>query len=409
MPREQRRLLERFACAAAPAGPLQEPPLETRYADRLTRPGIGSSALETAGPRSAVSTSAVLSITSYTASSVYMPPLPLSVIYTQWPGDLPRLVPALDALGYHRFWATEHHAPTQSASPIVATAIAAGLSSRMRVGTAGVMIQAHSPLRVAEDMRLLDTLYPDRVDLGVIRHTPRGLALPGLLDGRTAPDESAYEERVAELARLIRRQSRRGHLHGSRVGPVSRRRTRPQLWLCGTRSSTARLAGRLGMGFAFHHQINQSRPTPHDGRAVLTAYRDAFVPDDRGSAPRGVVACYGQCADTEADAHAQWIDYAAAQRDKTTASDSAKDAATFLGAPDQCREQLLELRHRYAADELALQTCARPLDARLHGYELLADAFCLPATARSARAGGDGAPSLPAPAPQSPAFSSLSI
>jgi alkanesulfonate monooxygenase SsuD/methylene tetrahydromethanopterin reductase-like flavin-dependent oxidoreductase (luciferase family) len=314
-----------------------------------------------------------------------MAQLPLSVIYTQWPGDLPRLVPILDALGYSRFWATEHHSPTQSASPIVAATVAAGLSSRMRVGTAGVMIQAHSPLRVAQDFRLLDTLYPDRVDLGIIRNTPSGLALPGLLDGRPAPQSSDYSGRVEEVARLMRRQAKAGHLHGSRVGPISKPRTRPQLWLCGMSETSARLAGRLGMGYAFHHQINSWRPTPQDGPAILAAYRDAFVPDDRGTPPRTVIVCYGTCADTDTRAHTLWNEIHTEGRPP---ADSTQ-IASFMGTPDQCREQLLDLRHRYAADEIALQTFARPLDDRIRGYELLADAFDLPSAPRPAAQRGD--------------------
>src|SRR5438046_1992473 len=96
-------------------------------------------------------------------------PLRLSVIDLQWPGNLEILLPALERLGYYRFWASEHHAAGQSASPTVIAAIAASQTSRIRVGTAGILLNYASPLRIAEDFALLELFFSGRIDLGIAR------------------------------------------------------------------------------------------------------------------------------------------------------------------------------------------------------------------------------------------------
>ena len=307
------------------------------------------------------------------------PDLLLSVLHTQWPGDLPTLVPVLDALGYHRFWTTEHHTPGQSGSPTLAAAVAAGLSTRLRVGTAGVMIQIHSPLTVAEDFRLLETLYPGRLDLGLIRNVPKGLTLPGLLDGRPVRKKEDFAARVEEVVHLARRQDMgRGRLHGTRVGPVAPQPTLPQLWLCGIGPESAALAGRLGMAYAFHHHIHTLRGTGEEGPAVLAAYHAAFMPTPEQPRPYTVVACYGLCAETEAAARAGWDAYFTGQADAPDVLSRTIPAPGFIGTPAQCREQVLALQQRYNADEIVVQMCAPSSAVRLDAYGLLAEASTLP-------------------------------
>src|SRR5258705_1780644 len=93
----------------------------------------------------------------------------LGAIETQSPLALPELARRLEALGYERLWATEHHSPQQSASPAIAAAIAAAVTRQIKVGTAGVMLRYQSPLRTAQDFHLLGALYPGRIECGLNR------------------------------------------------------------------------------------------------------------------------------------------------------------------------------------------------------------------------------------------------
>jgi alkanesulfonate monooxygenase SsuD/methylene tetrahydromethanopterin reductase-like flavin-dependent oxidoreductase (luciferase family) len=175
-----------------------------------------------------------------------------------WSGHVKTLVPCLERLGYHRFWATEHHSLVQSASPIVMTAIAAALSSRMRVGTAGVMLRLYSPVKVVEDFLLLELLFPGCLDLEIVGATPKEPLLSRLLDGRSQPDDVAFAREVTDLVRLLNpERSKDRSLDGAQVGPqVS---TTPQIWLCGTSRRSALLAGELGAGVCVSSPCGASR------------------------------------------------------------------------------------------------------------------------------------------------------
>src|SRR5688572_22976708 len=84
------------------------------------------------------------------------------------PGLLPVLAPHLDGCGFERLWTTEHHTIHQSASPVVAMAVAATLTERLKIGSLGLKLLYHAPLRIAKDFHLLELWYPGRIDLGLI-------------------------------------------------------------------------------------------------------------------------------------------------------------------------------------------------------------------------------------------------
>lgn len=284
----------------------------------------------------------------------------LSVLDIAWPGHVPRLVQLLDASGYLRFWATEHHSPHQSASPTLTAALAAAMTGRLRIGTAGVLLNYACPAQVAEDFRLLELYFPGRIDLGIAgARAPSGEAL--YLDGRPAPTPASYAAKVRTLVELVR------GTHAVAVGP--RGATQPPLWLCGTSRSSAELAGSLGMSYAFHRYVAGSSAAAHD---AIAAYRDAFRSSD-GSAPYAMVACYGACAETHDGAVRQW------------AAAAAGDAC-FVGSPASCVAQLHELTGTCAADELAINLLGDGIAARLAGYTLLAEAADLARADHSAAA-----------------------
>jgi luciferase family oxidoreductase group 1 len=268
----------------------------------------------------------------------------LSVLDLLSPAYLPRLVAELDTLGYHRFWATEHHSLAQSASPILVTGLAAAMTTRMRIGTAGVLLNYACPAKVAEDFRLLELYFAGRIDLGVSGAFVANEDM--YLDGKPRPTRESYAARVKALVNLVRGN------HELVVGPIVP--TQPELWLCGSSRASAALAGELGMKFACHTANARSLD---EGRESIARYRETY----RGTgAPYAAVAAYGVCATSESAARQLWL--------------TASSPPLFSGAPQACVEQLHSLVSHCNADEAVIHLSIRDIENRIAGYRLLAEA-----------------------------------
>jgi len=274
----------------------------------------------------------------------------LSVFDTLPPIHVPRLITELDNLGYHRFWATEHHSPIQSASPTLVACLAAAMTVRIRVGTAGILIKYACPAKIAEDFRLLELYFSGRIDLGI---AGASIAHDELyLDGRPRPSRESYAMRVRMLVNLVLGN------HDIVVGPVGP--TRPTLWLCGSSVTSAVLAGHLGMHFVCHRT---NAGSSENVRNTIAAYREAY----RGlGTSYSAVAALGTCAETEIAARRLW----------STTSGSP----CFSGSPQACAEQIQTLVSDCGADEAVIHLAIRDIEARIIGYRLLADAADLDAT-----------------------------
>jgi luciferase family oxidoreductase group 1 len=310
----------------------------------------------------------------------------LSVIDLQWPGNMPALVPELERLGYGRYWVTEHYTPIQSASPTILAALAAGLlqTESMRTGTAGVLLNYRSPLAVASDFALLELFFPGRTDLGVAG-TRSGAepTLRALLDGRPQPDWESYADKIRELVRLVRRDpAPDGAVHGNQVGPYAR--TSPEIWVCGLSRRSAQLAGGLGVSYAFHDYLHQVWERDCHGESITASYVKAFQANAHAGSPQFNVACYGICAETERRARSLWSEALQAPASERAVVDprgaDSLPRPSFLGTPERCREQLLEILSRYEAQELVISSLSREFSSQLESYRLLAEAFELQAT-----------------------------
>ena len=294
------------------------------------------------------------------------------------PLEVSTLIRHLETSGYHRFWATEHRSPKQSASPLVIAAMAASITSRIRVGTAGIMLRYCSPLKVAEDFTLLDLLFPGRIDIGTIGIKEADSEVhAALLDGRSDHPES-YHEKVAALASYLRAVPSPINVASTRT---ARSLTPPPLWVCSLSEPSARVAGECGCNFAYNIYLPQLRgmiPSP----AVLDTYRQHYATRERG-APYAVIACYGVCAESSDAAQAIWrrsigvghgANFVAGVR---MTSDGIPNP-NFLGTPNECREQLLVFADQYHVTELVVQCLGTDLQTRVRSYQLLADAFEIP-------------------------------
>jgi luciferase family oxidoreductase group 1 len=305
------------------------------------------------------------------------------------------LARAADGLGYHRYWLAEHHAIAALADPCPEVLLArlGAETRRLRVGTGGVLLPYYSPFKVAEVFRMLEALYPGRVDLGLGRAPGGDARTSHAVAGGQFPTADDFPQRVWELV---------GHLDGTLPEDHPHRRVRlqpggetaPQVWLLGSSDYSGALAAQMGLRFAFAHFINSK-----GGDEVTRAYRERFQPSARESAPAAIVCVFVICApeDAEAQRLAASIDlrrlHMALGRDTPvpTLEEAARHAYTdeerryvlsqrdraVIGSPETCRRELDALAERYAADEVMALTITGDYATRLRSYELLARAFGL--------------------------------
>jgi luciferase family oxidoreductase group 1 len=277
-------------------------------------------------------------------------------------------------LGYHRYWLAEHHAIAALADPCPEVLLArlGAETRRIRIGTGGVLLPYYSAFKVAEVFRMLEALYPGRVDLGIGRAPGGDQRTAHAVGGGQFPSADDFPQRVWELV---------GHLDGTLPDDHPHKRVRvqpggdtaPEVWLLGSSDYSGLLAAQLGLRFAFAHFINAK-----GGDAVTRAYQDRFQPSARERAPAAIVCVFAICAATDAEAErlAASIDLrrlhmalnmdtpvpTLEEAERHTYTDeerryvlSQRDRAV-IGGPEKCRREITALAERYKADEVMLLT-----------------------------------------------------
>ncbi len=311
--------------------------------------------------------------------------------------DLARLT---DGLGYERYWLAEHHATPMlaCASPEVVIAAAAAETSRLRVGSGGVMLPHYSPLKVAETFSVLSGLYPGRIDFGIGRApgTDRGTMLALQRDRRyPAPDD--FPDQLTELIAYLEDSFPPGHPL-ARLAALPGRPEAPEVWLLGSSLQSAIWAAELGLPYAFADFINPA------GADCAALYRERYTPSERAPTPRVAVSVSAICADTdeEADRLAASIRMAITllHGGRLTPVPTVETAERWLareglrepmppgrrlvfGSPATVRTGLEQVAADYHADEVVVVTTVHDHGARRRSYELIADAFGLAASPRA--------------------------
>jgi luciferase family oxidoreductase group 1 len=288
-----------------------------------------------------------------------------------------------DELGYHRYWLAEHHAIAALADPCPEILLArlGAETRRIRVGTGGVLLPYYSAFRTAETFRMLEALYPGRIDLGIGRAPGGDMRTAQAVGGGRFPDASDFPNQVAHLKDLLE-----GTARPVRLQPEVE--TAPEIWLLGSSDYSGALAAQLGVSFAFAHFIN-----PRGGDMVTRLYRQNFS----GEKPNAIVCTFAIVAETDEQAErlAAPIDlrrlHMALNIDSPVPTDeeaarhrySAEErqyvmsqrARAVIGGPRKIKKELTEMVERYAADELMVLTITGDYDSRRRSYELLIEAF----------------------------------
>ncbi len=296
-----------------------------------------------------------------------------------------------DALGYHRYWVSEHHnsASIVGTAPEVLMAAIAATTQRIRVGSAGVMLPHYSTLKVAEQFRVLEAIAPGRIDLGVGR-------APGS-DRMTAmalnPDANAAENfptQVQELGLWLRGELLPpGHpfreIRAHPQGP-----TTPEIWILGSSDYGAQLAAHFGLPYAYAYFFTDGRGTEE----ALTLYRRNFRASSLHAQPSATICVWALAADTEAEARhllrtrEHWrvgfekglrtpllSPEAAAAQPYTEAERSIIQRLrerAIVGTADQVTSKLKELAAMFGLDEIVINTWTHAPAARHRSYELIA-------------------------------------
>lgn len=298
-----------------------------------------------------------------------------------------------ERLGFHRFWLAEHHnmPGIASAVPEILIGQIASITKNLRVGSGGVMLPNHSALHVAETFKTLEALYPGRIDLGIGRAPGSdGLTALALRRSRETLHADDFDEQLGELFAFGDGEFPENHPF-SRIQAVPTDVPLPPVYLLGSSDYSARLAGQLGLGFAFAYHFS-----PHALLPALAAYRNSFTPGTLQK-PHAIVTVSVFCAPTDEEAQflagpmqLTFLKLLSGKPIQLPSPEEARDypytpqeqaaleaisAMQIVGSPHTVRAQLGELLEKTQADELMLTTMMYSHNDRLRSFELVAEAL----------------------------------
>ncbi len=295
-----------------------------------------------------------------------------------------------ERLGYVRYWFAEHHGMPSiaSSSPEILIAHAAAATKTIRVGSGGIMLPNHVPLKLAESFHTLEALHPGRIDLGIGR-------APGT-DRTTMRalrpfDSERFPELLTELIALSRGALPAEHpFHKVRVIPGGV--PLPPIWILGSSGETASLAGMLGTGYSFASHFSSTPPLP-----AIRRYRESFQPSEQFPQPHVLLGAGVVCAEnTERAAFLAssmdlvWVrlhrgEFAPIPTPEEALSYSYSDderaiadsrrSLQVVGTPAEVRRRLTAMAEESGADEIMIATTTHSSEERARSYELVAEAF----------------------------------
>lgn len=300
------------------------------------------------------------------------------------------LVTLADTFGYTRFWISEHHniATLACAAPEVLLARLGASSKSIRLGSGGIMLPNHSALKVAENFRLLEALFPGRIDLGIGRAPGGDRLTASLLNPSNTFDPEDYVAQITALKTFLSEEGMPGGVH-EKVKAIPRINSVPELWMLTSSGESAYLAAHFGMALSFAQFIN-----PVGGPEVMYQYRQRFRPSEGLKHPQGSVGIFAFCGDTEEKAARvqsvmdyRLLNLGKGQTDEAPSFDSIKhyryssDELRFVqynrqrmvvGTPDKVKEKIIALARAFEVDEVVIATFADTAEDRRRSYELLA-------------------------------------
>ena len=296
-----------------------------------------------------------------------------------------------DQLGYTRFWVSEHHNSTFIAgtTPEVLMVKLADETNHVRIGSGGIMLPNHSAFKVAENFRMLETLFPGRIDLGMGRAPGGDRITAAILNPSNDFSEESYLRQLEHLQHFFRDTA--GTQHGPIIaGPQAP--GVPQQWILSSSGGSSLIAAKFGMGLAVARFINGlAQPD------VVETYRKNFVPSLQFEKPHAVLSIAVLCGESEEKAAQmrKYLNYIHLQFEKGNYQNfgdfnSIKDyefspaelerisynsGRVVSGTKDQVKAQLTKLANDFETDEIIVTTITDNAADRKRSFELLAEAF----------------------------------
>ena len=304
------------------------------------------------------------------------------------------LARAAEKLGYERFWVAEHHNLPGFAgtAPEIMIGQIAARTNTIRVGSGGVMLSHYSALKVAETFRVLESLYPGRIDLGIGRapgsdpRTAAALAYPG-----GVRDISYFPEQVDDVLAYLADERDPAHpFAGVHAGPTPA--TMPEVWLLGSGIDSAHLAAQRGLPFSYAYFFGMG---VEHGPTIVESYRRYFRPSAFLSEPQVNVAVQVLCAETEEEAKRlaasrnlvrlrivtgrrsgvppveEALAYAYTPQERAYLAEFTR--ANVDGNPQQVKAKLEAIAELYQTTDLSIVTICYDFTARVRSYELVAE------------------------------------
>jgi luciferase family oxidoreductase group 1 len=309
-----------------------------------------------------------------------------------------------DRLGYHRYWVAEHHGGPMLAGPSPEALIGpiASATSRIRVGSGGVMLPHYSPFKVAETFSLLAGLFPGRIDLGLGRAAGTDpLTTYALQRDRRQASPDDFPQQLEELIGYLDDRLPSDHPFARLAKMLPGLPERPQPWLLGSSQQSALWAAERGLPYAFADFINPK------GAEIAALYRERFAEAEHAEArPRTAVAVWVICAESDEEARrlaaSGRMTFTMLRRGQLIAVPPPEQALRFLevdersglgprserraiqGSPATVKAELDEVVALYGAEEAIVVCITYDHGARMRSYKLLAEVCGVQAPAVSA-------------------------
>lgn len=298
-----------------------------------------------------------------------------------------------DELGFERFWVAEHHGSRKLASstPEILMAHIANETERIRIGSGGVMLPHYSPYKIAENFKLLEALYPGRIDAGVGR-APGGSQLVhyALREGQPR-NVDVFPDQVKELRSYLNDDVTGAKLH-PKLYAAPEIDTKPRVWMLGSSPSSAQLAAEQGLPYMYAQFISGSEAI---GTYATSLYHQQYNRAGEEDTPENAVSIFFACAETEEEAEriAQGFDYSMLWLETGKTSEGTPSPETIaaynaspseiarmkqnrsrmiVGTPQSAKRQIEALAEKYAAKEVMLVMITYDYDDKLEAYRLIA-------------------------------------
>ncbi|MDB5010022.1 MAG: MsnO8 family class oxidoreductase, partial [Mucilaginibacter sp.] len=267
----------------------------------------------------------------------------------------------------------------------------AGQTKNIRVGSGGIMMPNHSTLKVAENFRMLEALFPGRIDLGMGRAPGTDRITASILNPSNQFKEQDFVEQLMDLQNYFHDTGEPGTIQ-ARIRAIPQVKTVPNMWLLSSSGQSGLFAAHFGMGFSFAHFIN-----PVGGPQNVAIYKDRFQPSQDLAMPEANMAIFIFCSENEEKVmqHKAVMDHRFLQFERGSAitpiayEDIKNETYTLAeqdrtrynrqrvvaGTPEKVKARLTQLANDYGVDEIIAVTISEDFDDRLQSYQLLANLF----------------------------------